>query len=102
MISVCVAPRQKEFDVDAARNRALDRFRRRGYEATPVNDLVAESDREGSPPGAVRQLGNRYVEQTPEHAKLAAWRPTPRSNWHRPMMMSCAWSNTAETPSRPD
>ena len=35
-------PRHKEFDVDAACERALDLFWRRGYEATSVNDLVDE------------------------------------------------------------
>ena len=35
-------PRQKEFDVDAVCERALNLFWRRGYEATSVNDLVDE------------------------------------------------------------
>ncbi len=35
-------PRQKEFDVDVACERALELFWRRGYEATSVNDLVDE------------------------------------------------------------
>lgn len=35
-------PRQKEFDVDAACERALNLFWRRGYAATSVNDLVDE------------------------------------------------------------
>jgi hypothetical protein len=47
MVSVCVVPRQKEFD--AACDGALDLFWRRGYEATSVNDLVAELGRKDSP-----------------------------------------------------
>lgn len=35
-------PRQKEFDVDAVCERALNVFWRRGYAATSVNDLVLE------------------------------------------------------------
>ncbi|HJP73521.1 MAG TPA: TetR/AcrR family transcriptional regulator [Pseudonocardiaceae bacterium] len=35
-------PRQKEFDVDAVCERALNLFWRRGYAATSVNDLVGE------------------------------------------------------------
>lgn len=42
MANVCVVPRQKEFDVDAACERALEVFWRHGYEATSVNDLVDE------------------------------------------------------------
>jgi hypothetical protein len=60
MVSVCVVPSQKEFDVDAAREGALDPFWRRGHDATSVNDLVAELGHEGSPDRADPRPSPRF------------------------------------------